>query len=167
VKSAERQDAMLLELANMADDASDPKKANVIRQMKRTERRPQVHGKLNFQHNRMHNGGGITRLQVPQLWSTIDDYDEAATCVLKDPKVTNQNDQHQWREVNCPKEIEFLIRLRNQRHSGQAETEKTPFTTEEMKHTLNWSTSAGAAKLVFKRQIRQQYIIRIIQTHVT
>jgi hypothetical protein len=95
-----------------------------------------------------HNGGGITRSQVPQSWPKLEDYNEDETYVLKDPKTTNQKDPHQWREVSCPKEIEFLIRLRNQRHFGQAETEGTPFTTNEMKHTLNWSASTRAAELV-------------------
>ena len=109
VKAAELRDAMLLELANIAEDAAESKKANVIRQMKKSERRSRVHRKLNFRRNRSHNGYGITRLQVPNSWPTMEEYDENETHVLEDPKSTNQKDSHQWREVNCPKEIEFLI----------------------------------------------------------
>jgi hypothetical protein len=161
VKSAERRDAMLLELANMADDADESKKANAIRQMKRTERRSRVHGKLNFQRNRTHNGGGITRLQVPQSWPTMEEYNDNQTYALEDPKTTNQKDPHNWREVNCPNQIEFLIRLRNQRHFGQAETEGTRFTTEYMKHTFNWSASRGAAELVLRGEYENETISEI------
>jgi hypothetical protein len=65
-KSAERRDSMLLELANMTEDAAESKKANVLCQMRRSERRSRVHRRLNFQRNWSHHGGGITRLQVPQ-----------------------------------------------------------------------------------------------------
>jgi hypothetical protein len=47
-------------------------------------------------------------------------------------------------------EIEFLLRLRNQRHFGQAETDGTPFTVESIKHKFNWSASTNEAELVLK-----------------
>jgi hypothetical protein len=94
--------------------------------------------------------GGISRLQVPVSWPTAADYEDAEDYDLVDPKSTNQKDPGKWREVNCPKEIEFLLRLRNQRHSGQAETDGTPFTGESMKHKFNWSASTNETELVLK-----------------
>jgi hypothetical protein len=55
-----------------------------------------------------------------------------------------------WRDINCPKEIELLLRLQNQRHFGQAESEGTPFTTPRMKHKFNWSASTCEAELVLE-----------------
>ena len=67
---------------------------------------------------------------------------------LKDPKKVK--DESAWREVNCPKEIEFLLRLQNQRHFGQAEG--TPFTTPTMKKRFNWSASTVEAEMVLEGQ---------------
>jgi hypothetical protein len=100
---------------------------------------------LKFKRGSIRDGGGISRLQVPVSWPTAADYDDDYDLV--DPKSTNQKDPSKWKEVNCPKEIEFLIRLRNQRHFGQAESDGTPFTRESMKHRFNWSASTNEAEL--------------------
>jgi hypothetical protein len=89
-------------------------------------------------------------LQVPRSWPSSDEYDESEDYTLEDPKSVDQKDDNKWREANCPKEIEFLIRLRNQRHFGQAETDGTPFTTNAMKHKLNWNASTEEAELVLE-----------------
>jgi hypothetical protein len=149
-ESAERRDDMLLELANFADDMDDKKKATALRQMRKGEKKTRVYRRMNFQRGRYNNGGGITRLQVPVSWPKRDEYDESAEYILDDPKLIDQQDDTQWREANCPKEIEFLIRLRNQRHFGQAETDGTPFTTETMKHKFNWNASTEEAELVLE-----------------
>jgi hypothetical protein len=94
--------------------------------------------------------GGISRLQVPVSWPTAAEYDNEVDYNLEDPKITDQKDSSKWKEVNCPKEIEFLLRLRNQRHFGQAESDGTPFTKESMKHKFNWSASTNKAELVLK-----------------
>jgi hypothetical protein len=99
------------------------------------------------------DGGGISRLQVPVPWPTAADYDNEEDYELEDPKSTDQKDPSKWREVNCPKEIEFLLRLRNQRHFGQAETDGTPFTGESMKHKFNWSASTNEAKTGFEGRV--------------
>ena len=80
----------------------------------------------------MIDGCGITRLLVPALWPTSTTYDATVEYNLEDPKKVK--DESAWREVNCPKEIEFLLRLRNQRHFGQAEG--NTFTTPIMKKDL-------------------------------
>ena len=150
-KSAERRDMMLLELANFAEDMEEPKKAKALRQMKRVERNTRVFNKYRFQRGKTISGGGISRLQVPTSWPSVENYDDDIDYVLEDPKkVDKQKDPSNWKEVNCPKEIEFLLRLRNQRHFGQAETDSTPFTTERMKHKFNWNASTEEAELVLE-----------------
>ena len=96
----------------------------------------------------MIDGGGITRLLVSASWPTTATYDATVKYNLKDPKKVK--DESAWREVNCPKEIEFLLRLQNQRHFGQAKG--TPFTTPTMKKRFNWSASTVEAEMVLKGQ---------------
>jgi hypothetical protein len=108
-KSAERRDTMLLELANFAEDMDDKKKANAMRQMRNGEEKTRVYCRMNFQNGRYNKGGGITQLQVPTSWPTGKAYDESLDYSLEDPKSIDQTDDDQWREANCPKEIEFLI----------------------------------------------------------
>jgi hypothetical protein len=66
---------------------------------------------LKFKRGLIRDGGGISRLQVPVSWPTAADYDKEEYFELEDPKSTNKKDPSKWREVNCPKEIEFLLRL--------------------------------------------------------
>ena len=161
-KSAERRDTMLLELANFAEDMEEPKKAKALRQMKRVERNTRVFNKYRFQKGTTHNGGGISRLQVPTSWPSIEDYDDNINYDLEDPKAVDQRkDPNLWKEVNCPKEIEFLLRLRNQRHFGQAETDGTPFSTAEMKHKFNWNASTEEAELVLEGEFTDSELSEI------
>jgi hypothetical protein len=156
--SANKRDESLLERANMAEDADDKKKAKAIRQMKDTEKQTRAFQKLKFKRGLNHSGGGISRLQVPTSWPTAAEYDDEIDYKLEDPKATNQTDSSKWKEVNCPKEIEFLLRLRNQRHFGQAESDGTPFTKEAMKHKFNWSASTNEAELVLKGEYEDDEI---------
>jgi hypothetical protein len=120
-------DESLLERANMTEDADEKKKAKAIRQIKNTEQQARAFLKLKFERGLIRDGGGISRLQVPVSWPTAADYDDEEDYDLEDPKSTNQMDPSKWKAVNCPKEIEFLLRLRNQRHFGQAETDRDSF----------------------------------------
>jgi hypothetical protein len=149
-EAAKRRDEMLLELANMAEDVEDSKKANAIRQLRLIEKKIRLFRRLNFQRKKTTDGGGISRLQVPASWPTADEYDEEKEYTLEDPKTVDKDETNESREAKCPKEIEFLLRLRNQRHFGQAETDGTPFTTEEMKHKFNWNASTNKAELVLQ-----------------
>jgi hypothetical protein len=121
----------------MAEDADDKKKAKAIRQIKKTEQQSRTYQKLKFKRGLICDGGGISRLQVPVLCPTSADDDNKEDYDLEDPKSKNQKDPSKWKEVNCPKEIEFLLRLWNQRHFGLAENDGTPFTGESMKHKFN------------------------------
>jgi hypothetical protein len=102
----------------MAEDADDKKKAKAVRQIKNTEQQGRTFLKLKFKRGLIFDGGGISTLQVPVAWPKAADYDDAEDYDLEDPKSTNQKDPSKWREVNCPKEIEFLLRLQNQWHFG-------------------------------------------------
>ena len=53
-----------------------------------------------------------------------------------------------WKTIHCPKEIEFILTLRNRQHFGQSETEKTPFTRPVMKMRFNWSAFTQESELV-------------------
>jgi hypothetical protein len=152
------RDESLLERANMAEDADDKKKAKAIRQIKNTEQQARAFLKLKFKRGLIRDGGGISRLQVPVLWPTATDYNDKQDYDLEDPKSTYQNNPSKWKEVNCPKEIEFLLRLRNQRYFGQAETDGTPFTVESTKHKFNWSASTNEAELVLKGEYNDEEI---------
>ena len=50
--------------------------------------------------------------------------------------------------IKVPTEIEFYLRLQNQRQFGQAESDCTPFTTNRLKAKFNWSASTEEAELV-------------------
>ena len=160
-EAAKRRDEMLLELANMAEDVEDSKKANAIRQLRLIEKKIRAFRRLNFQRKKTIDGGGISRLQVPTSWPTAEEYDEETEYNLEDPKTVDKDETSQWREAKCPKEIEFLLRLRNQRHFGQAETDGTPFTTESMKHKFNWNASTNEAELVLQGEYEDEEITEI------
>jgi hypothetical protein len=152
------RDESLLERANMAEYAYGKKKAKAIRQIKNTDQQARAFLKLKFKRGLIRDGGGISRLKVPISWPTAAEYDDEDDYDLEDPKSTTQNDPSKWKEVNCPKEIEFLLRLRSQRHFGQVETDGTPFTVESMKHKLNWSASTNEAELVLKGEYNDEEI---------
>ena len=160
-KSAEMRDEWLLEAANIAEDEDKAKKAKLIRQKRKEEKKSRAFRRLKYERERIINGSGITRLQVPKSWPTFEEYDDDQEYNLEDPKTTNPKDNNQWREETCPKEIEFLLRLRNQRHFGQAETDGTPFTTESMKHKFNWNATTQQAELVLKGEYADEEISEI------
>ena len=76
----------------------------------------------------------------------MSEYDSSTDYNLVNPKTLDLSNKSLWKEVNCPKEIEFHLCLRNQRHFGQAK--KHPFCTPSLSRKLNWSASTEAAELV-------------------
>jgi septal ring factor EnvC (AmiA/AmiB activator) len=90
--SDNKRDESLLEIANMAEDAEDKKKAEAIRQMKKIEQQSRTYQKLKFKTGLIRVGGGISRLQVPVSWPTVADYDDKEDYDLEDPNSTNQKD---------------------------------------------------------------------------
>ena len=77
----------------------------------------------------------------------VDTYNPDQPLTLADPKLTDPDD---WRIVTCPAEIELMLKLRNQKHFGQAKYEGTPFTQEPLCILFNWSASTHQAKLVLE-----------------
>jgi hypothetical protein len=134
-----------LEQANILEDADDKMKAKALRLMRLRERQGRAYSKSAYQRRGGSRGGGINQLQVPEAWPTMEEYDDNKQYEFEDPKKTSN-----WRDINCPKEIEFSLRLRNQRHFGQAESKGTPITTPRMKQKFNWSASTCKAELVLE-----------------
>jgi hypothetical protein len=128
-ESKERRDKYLLEQANISEDADNKMKAKALRLMRLRERQGRAYSKFAYQRQGGSRGGGINRLQVPEAWPTMDTYGDNKQYEFEDPKKTSN-----WRDINFPKDIEFSLRLQNQRHFGQAESDGTPFTTPRMKH---------------------------------
>ena len=72
------------------------------------------------------------------MWPTdAEHYEEGQQ--LDDPK--RVTDSEGWKTIHCPKEIEFILTLRNRRYFGQAEIENTSFTRPVMKTRFNWAAS--------------------------
>ena len=64
----------------------------------------------------------------------------------------------------CPQEmIQFLLCLRNQRHFGQAGSDRTPFTTPPLSTELNWSASTGTAELILEGDYHNSELNSITQ----
>lgn len=145
-KSKEYRDEILTNLEKFSLEIDNKKQANYICQMKKAKRRNRVYSLLKFKQGKSIKGGGIERLKVPASWPTLATYDENKVYQLKDPKTLKQEDQ--WREENNPDEIEFLLRIRNQRNFGQAETDGTPFTTKAMKKKFDWQATTAEAAAV-------------------
>jgi hypothetical protein len=105
-ESKERRDKYLLEQANISEDADNKMKAKALRLMRLHERQGRAYSKFAYQLRGSSCGGGINRLQVPETWPTMDEYDDNMHYEFEDPKKTSN-----WRDINCPKEIEFALRL--------------------------------------------------------
>jgi hypothetical protein len=60
--------------------------------MKKIEQQGRTYLKLKFKRGLIHDGGGISRLQVPVSWPTATYYDDAEDYDLEDPKSTNQKE---------------------------------------------------------------------------
>ena len=89
-------------------------------------------------------------MEIPSGWPTMEEYDDDVDYNLIDPKKLDKNDPSVWRQINCSNEIEFYLRLRNQRHFGQAETDTTPFTTKDRKEEFDWAATTVSAEEVLK-----------------
>lgn len=91
----------------------------------------------------------------------METYNDTIDYEPEDPKLLNSNKSAQWREVNCLKEIEFYLRLRNHRHFGQAEG--TPFTSSSMKKKFDWSASTQEAELVLNGEYTHEELTNVQQ----
>ena len=149
-KSADKRQEMLLNQANFADDVDNSVKVRYLRNIRRSEKQARAFSQLKYRRERTNTSGGINRLEIPSGWPLMDEYKDDVEYDLIDPKKLDKDDPSVWRQINCPTEIEFYLRLRNQRHFGQAETDKTPFTTNERKEEFDWAASTIAAEEVLE-----------------
>ena len=136
--------------ANFAEDVDKTAKVRYLRKIRRSEKQARAFSQLKYRRERANTSGGINRLEIPRGWPSMDAYNEDGEYDLIDPMKLDKDDSSVWRQINCPTEIEFYLRLRNQRHFGQAETDKTPFTTEERKEEFDWAASTSAAEEVLE-----------------
>ena len=95
---------------------------------------------------------------MPASWPTSQDETDKAL-ELEDPKTITK--QENWREVTCPTEIAFVLKLRNIKHFAQAATDGTPFTTPEMLHKFNWNATTKEAELVLEGEYEDNEIDKI------
>ena len=137
-ESAERRHQFLLDRANIADEENQHKKAQAIRQLRRCEAKCRAYNRPKFNRCTGSAQQHITKLEVPASWPTSQDETDKALD-LEDPKTITE--QENWREVTCPTEIAFVLKLRNIKHFAQAATDGTPFTTPEMLHKFNWNAT--------------------------
>jgi len=112
---------------------------------------------------------GIDRVTIPSSWiqateamdreelknttrkeNTPETSEDDIMITLEDPKTADKDDPSLWAEVDDPKEVGFLLRLRNRRHFGQSEHENTPFTQEPLKKKFNWSATTAVAEKVLQ-----------------
>ena len=140
---------------------SDHQAARAIRQLRNAERRIRVYRYFKACRSKGTSPKQIHAIKVPTNWPTSKSPNLTST-QLSDPKLAKD-----WREVKCPQEIEFLIKLRNQRHFGQAEHDKTPFTQEPLRSRLNWSASTGTADLILEGNYSPNDIDDISQLFLT
>ena len=100
----------------------------------------------------------ISSLKVPASWPTRDNHD-SNNIDLENPK--NATD---WRIVVCPKEIQCLLRLHNQRYFGQAKSDSTPFTVPPLLTELNWSALTGGAEIILEGDHQKEDLDTITQS---
>jgi hypothetical protein len=109
----------------------------------------QLHDNYRF-FRQIHTGGSseskLTQLEVPATWpdpSTRND-DHTAYCDPKHYESTGHHDSHHWKTVTNPNDIEFLLRVHNRKHFGQADN--TPFAEDPLSSLLPWTAESSLAQ---------------------
>mmetsp|Transcript_21510 Transcript_21510/g.47643 ORF Transcript_21510/g.47643 Transcript_21510/m.47643 type:complete len:138 (+) Transcript_21510:294-707(+) len=113
----------------------------------KAESRNEAYRRLGYARGQNAKQQTINRNLVPTSWPTPAAYNPDQPLTLSDPKLKETDD---WRTVICPAEIELMLKLRNQKHFGQAEYEGTPFTQEPLRTLFNGSASTHQAELVLE-----------------
>ena len=67
-----KQDNELLSAAKVAEDTKDSDKASTLRQLRNIEHKIRVFKKLNFQCGKDIQSAGITRVEVPASWPSLE-----------------------------------------------------------------------------------------------
>ena len=141
----------------MTEDASDKDRAKAIRQIRNIKRKNRAFQSLKFQQTKNIEAMSLNRLEVPQTWPTMNAYDESQEHELKDPKKAYTLERSQLSARS-----RISLQLRNQGHFNQAETEGTPFTTEDMKSKFNWNATIKEAELVLEGEYKTQNYRRFL-----
>ena len=188
-ESREKREEHLLDLANLSEDKDDKTTTKILREMAKQERISNTYRMFNYHRGKYKDSQGIDRVTIPSSWipatakmnrdepnntkrneklPQTSQHSKSQTMReddiminLEDPKTVDDDDQSLWTEVNDPKEVEFLLRLRNRKHFGQSEHEKTPFTQEPLKTKFNWSATTGVAEKVLHGDYTDEEIVGI------
>ena len=109
-ESQKSRQAFLLQQVNVSKDILQQKKTNIIRQILKTEEHMEAYKILKVVQGKVQQTNSISNLQVPTSWPTRETHDPD-NYELEDPKKATD-----WQTVVCPQEIQFLLRLQNQKH---------------------------------------------------
>ena len=143
-KGFDRRNTSSLINANLKEDLGLTQTTTAIRNIRIFEHKNEVYQYFRVLKNQHNSKRGIDHLQIPTSWPTASD-PITSPLVLEEPKTATD-----WRETKCPREIEFLVKMRNRMHFGQSEYDKTPFTQEPLKSKFNWSASTSTSELVLE-----------------
>jgi len=134
----------LLQQANLQEDLGNAHLSKIIWRIHCAEQRNEAFKTLQAIRGSNIRSRSISTLKVPASWPTSQNYSEDITD-LEEPRQATQ-----WKEISYPKEIEFLLLIRIQRHFGQASQDNTPFTIPPLDTTLNWSATTGKAEFILQ-----------------
>jgi hypothetical protein len=95
-----------------------------------------------------HVTSSLTQIEIPHNWPLPHTpYDEIRT--LTDPKAHAATAYPQWKLITLPDKINYYLRLRNQRHFGQAQG--TPFTIiPPLSDNIDWAASSDASDAILE-----------------
>ena len=135
---------------NLAKELNDKEKAKAIANICQAENKCHSWARLSSLQSCGVRQQQIYQVLIPDDWpdADIEDEEKIELSVPKKFDKKWKNDLSKWKTIKVPTEIEFYLRLRNQRHFGQAKSYGTPFTTDRLKAKFNWSASTTEAELV-------------------
>ena len=128
----ETRDNFLLKRLNLAKELNDKEKAKAIANIRQAENKCHLWARLSSLRSGRVRQQQIDQVLIPDNWLDADIEDEEKI-ELSDPKKFDKkwkNDLSKWKTIKVQTEIEFYLRLRNQRHFGQAKSDETLFTTD-------------------------------------
>ena len=103
-----RRDKDLLSKANLESDAGDEEKANIIRHIKKAERRNQCYQKFRFHQGTEISAQEINRIQLPMSWNAMEEYKEDDEFKWIDPKKVDKDNKSLWWTITVPAETAFF-----------------------------------------------------------
>jgi hypothetical protein len=117
------------------------------------------------QHTQMHSmfhnirgksqSGGLTKIEIPDTWPSPGETGD--WCDAK----THDKQQHKFRNLTVPSEIEYYLMERNRRHLGQAQG--TPFTQAPLAELINWQADTETAELILQGECNNAELDNVSQ----